>query len=65
VVINERPFSIIHLMQTFLEAGQRDYRIDLCYKDYTPEMIRNILFGIQNGKKMKYSTTGNFERTLL
>ena len=65
VVINERPFSIIHLIKTFLEAGHRHYRIDLCYKDYTPEMIRNILFGIQNGKKMKYSTTGNVERELL
>jgi putative protease len=65
VVINEKPFSIIHLIQTFLKAGHRDYRIDLCYKDYTPEIIRYILSGIQNGKKMKYSTTGNVERELL
>ncbi len=65
VVINERPFSIIHLIQTFLEAGHRDYRIDLCYRDYTPETISDLLFGIQNEEKMKNSTIGNFERGLL
>jgi putative protease len=65
VVINERPFSIIHLIQTFLEAGHRDYRIDLCYRDYTPETISDLLSGIQSGKKIKNTTTGNFERTLL
>jgi putative protease len=65
VVINERPFSIIHLIQTFLEAGHRDYRIDLCYRDYTPETISDLLSGIQSGKKIRNSTTGNFERKLL
>jgi putative protease len=65
VIINERPFSIIHLIKAFLEAGHRDYRIDLCYKDYTPDMVRDILSGIQGNKKMKNSTTGNFERELL
>ena len=65
VIINERPFSIIHLIQTFLEAGHRDYRIDFCYKDYTAEMIRDILFGIQSAKRVKNSTIGNFERGLL
>ena len=65
VVINERPFSIIHLIQPFLEAGHRDYRIDLCYRDYTPETISDLLSGIQSGKKIKNSTTGNFERKLL
>jgi putative protease len=65
VIINERPFSIIHLIQTFLEAGHMDYRIDLCYKDYTAEMIRDILSGIQSGKRVKNSTIGNFERGLL
>ena len=65
VIINESPFSIIHLIQTFLEAGHRDYRIDLCYRDYTPEMIRDLLSGIQSGKKIKNSTIGNYERGLL
>lgn len=65
VVINENPFSIIHLIQPFLEAGHMDYRVDLCYKDYTPEMIRDILSGMQSGKKMENSTIGNFERGLL
>ena len=65
VIINERPFSIIHLIKPFLEAGHRDYRVDFCYKDYTPEMIKVILSGIQSGKKMKNMTIGNFERGLL
>ncbi len=65
VVLNERPFSILHLIQTFLEAGHRDYRIDLCYKDYTSETISDILSGIQSGKKIKNSMQGNFERGLL
>jgi putative protease len=64
VVINERPFSIIHLIKTFLEAGHRHYRIDLCYRDYTPETISGLLSGIQSGKKMRNSTPGNFERGL-
>jgi putative protease len=65
VIINERPFSIIHLIKAFLEAGHRDYRIDLCYRDYTPETISDLLSGIQSGKKVKDSTIGNFERGLL
>jgi putative protease len=65
VVISESPFSIIHLIQTLLDAGQRDFRIDLCYKDYTPERIHDILSGIKNRKKMKDSTIGNFERGLI
>ncbi|GAX60945.1 collagenase and related proteases [Candidatus Scalindua japonica] len=65
VVINERPFSIIHLIKTFLVVGHKDYRIDLCYQDYTPEMIKNILSGIRSGKKIKDSTPGNFEHGLL
>ncbi len=65
VIINERPFSIIHLIQTFLGSGHRDYRIDLCYRDYTPEMISDLLSGIQSGKKKENSTIGNFERGLL
>jgi putative protease len=64
VVINERPFSIIHLIQTFLETGHRDYRIDLCYRDYSSETISDLLSGIQSGKKVKNSTIGNFERGL-
>ncbi|MCP4252813.1 MAG: U32 family peptidase, partial [Candidatus Scalindua sp.] len=65
VIINERPFSIIHLIQTFLDAGHRDYRIDLCYRDYTPETISDLLSGIQSRKRVKNSTIGNFERGLL
>ena len=65
VVINEKPFSIIQLVQTFIEAGHRDYRIDLCYNDYTPETISDLLSGIQSGKKVNNSTIGNFERELL
>jgi len=65
VIINERPFSIFHLIQAFFEAGHRDFRIDLCYKDYTAEMIRDILSGIQSEKRVKNSTIGNFERGLL
>ena len=64
VVINESPFSIIHLIQTFLETGQKDYRIDLCYRDYTSETISDLLCGIQSGKKIKNSTIGNYERGL-
>jgi putative protease len=65
VVINESPFSIIHLIQTFLDAGHKDYRIDLCYRDYSPENISRLLSGIQSGEKVKNSTIGNFERGLL
>lgn len=65
VVINETPFSIVHLIQPFLVAGQRDYRIDLCYRDYTPEMISDLLSRFKSGKKVKNSTIGNFERGLL
>ena len=65
VVINEKTFSIIHIINTFLEAGHRNYRIDLCYQDYTSEKIKEILSGIQSEKKVKSSTMGNFERGLL
>ena len=65
VVMGERPFSIIHIVPSLLETGHRDYRIDLCYKDYSIEKISEILSGIQSGKKMKNSVKGNFERGLL
>ena len=65
VVIGERPFSITHLIPNLIESGQRDFRIDLCYKDYTPEMIEEICTSIQNKRKTKNSLVGNFERGLL
>ncbi|HHT9137944.1 MAG TPA: peptidase U32 family protein [Candidatus Wunengus sp. YC60] len=65
VVINQKPFSITHLIPKLLEAGQKDFRIDLCYKDYTPEMINDIFLKIQDKSKVKNSMIGNFERGLL
>ncbi|MDQ1273058.1 MAG: family peptidase, partial [Planctomycetota bacterium] len=65
VVIGERPFSIIQHIPKLLDAGQGDFRVDLCYRDYTPEMIVGIFSGIQNRTTMKYSTMGNYERGLL
>ena len=65
VVINEKPFSIIQFIPKLLEAGQRNFRVDLCYKDYTPEMIQDIFSKIQNKSKVKNSMIGNFERGLL
>ncbi|CAG1769509.1 partial putative protease, partial [uncultured bacterium] len=65
VVIGERPFSITHLIPKLLDAGQRDFRIDLCYRDYTPEMIKGIFLNGQNKNKVKNSLIGNFERGLI
>ena len=65
VVIGQKPFSIIHLIPNLIESGQRDFRIDLCYKDYTPEMIEEIFTSIQNKRKIKNSMVGNFERGLI
>lgn len=65
VVIGERPFSILHLIPKLLDAGQGDFRIDLCYWDYTPEMIEGIFLNVQNKSKVKNSVIGNFERGLI
>ncbi|MBI2470777.1 MAG: U32 family peptidase [Planctomycetes bacterium] len=65
VVIGQKPFSIIHLIPKHLDAGQRDFRIDLCCKDYTPEMINDIFLKMQDKSKVKNSVIGNFERGLL
>jgi len=65
VVIGEWPFSIIHLIPKLIDAGQKDFRVDLCYKDYTPEMIEEIFTSIQNKRKIKNSMVGNFERGLI
>ncbi len=65
VVIGERPFSITHLIPNLIESGQKDFRVDLCYKDYTPEMIEEIFTAIQNKRKIKNSMVGNFERGLI
>jgi len=65
VVINEMPLSITHLIPKLIESGQRNFRIDLCYKDYTPEMIQDIFSKIQSKSKVKNSTVGNFERGLV
>ncbi len=65
VVIGERPFSITHLIPKLLDTGQRDFRIDLCYREYTPEMIEDIFLSFQKKGKVKNSMIGNFERGLL
>jgi len=65
VVIGERPFSIIHIIPKLIESGQKDFRIDLCYKDYTSEMIEGIFTSTQNKRKIKNSMVGNFERGLI
>jgi len=64
VVISDKPFSLIHYIPKLLDAGQRDFRIDLCWRDYTPDMIKGIFSGIQNRTAIKYSTMGNYERGL-
>ncbi len=65
VVINEMPFSITHLIPKLIESGQTDFRIDLCYRDYSPEMINDIFSAIHKKCKIKNSLVGNFERGLL
>ena len=65
VVIGQKPFSIIHLIPKLIESGQRDFRVDLCYRDYTPEMIEEIFTSVQNKRKIKNSLVGNFERGLI
>ncbi|KAA0249073.1 MAG: hypothetical protein EDM77_10220 [Candidatus Jettenia sp. AMX1] len=65
IVIHEKPFSLIHYIPKFLEAGQTHFRVDLCYKDYTPDMIHTLFSKIQNTSKIKDSLIGNFERGLL
>ena len=65
VVIGERPFSITHLIPNLIESGQRDFRVDLCYRDYLPEMINDIFSAVQNMRKIKNSMVGNFERGLI
>ncbi|MFO0794175.1 MAG: U32 family peptidase [Candidatus Brocadiaceae bacterium] len=65
VVFNEKPFSLIHFIPDLIEDGHRSFRIDLCYKDYTPEMIQNIFSQFQKRNKVKDSMIGNFERGLL
>lgn len=64
VVIGQKPFSIVHLIPKLLESGQSDFRIDLCYRDYTPEMIQEIFSAIQTRGKVKNAMMGNFERGL-
>lgn len=65
VVIDQKPFSITQFIPDLLEAGLRDFRIDLCYQDHTPEIIEDIFASFQNKGKVKNSTIGNFERGLL
>jgi len=65
VVIGERPYSITHLIPKLFDAGQSDFRIDLCYRDYSPEMIEEIFSKIQAKGRVKNSMMGNFERGLL
>ncbi|MHC4455436.1 MAG: hypothetical protein ACYSWS_12225, partial [Planctomycetota bacterium] len=61
----EKPFSIVHLVPSLLEAGHKDYRIDLCYKDYSIKVVSNIISRIHSGKKIRNSMMGNFDRGLL
>lgn len=65
IVIHEKPFSLIHYIPKFLQAGQTHFRVDLCYKNYTPDMIHTLFSKIQNMSKIKDSLIGNFERGLI
>ncbi|MCF6149440.1 MAG: U32 family peptidase [Candidatus Kuenenia sp.] len=64
IVINEKPFSLIHLCSALQRHGQRNFRIDLCYKDYSPAMVRDIFTNIKNKIPVHNATTGNFKRQL-
>jgi U32 family peptidase len=64
VVFNEKPFSLIHFVPDLIEDGHRSFRIDFCNKDYTTEMIQNVLSHFQNRNKIKNAMIGNFERGL-
>ncbi len=65
VVVNEKPFSVIHFIPKLLESGQMDFRIDLCYRDYTPEMVYDIFSKVKNTDRIKDSVIGNFQRGLV
>ena len=65
LVIGEKPYSIIHRIPELMRLGQANFRIDLCHKDYSPEMISPLFLKIQNATKVENSTMGNFERGLL
>ena len=65
LVISERPYSIIHRIPELIRLGQANFRIDLCYRDYSPEVISHLLRNIQSATKVENSTMGNFERGLL
>lgn len=65
VVIGQKPFSLIQYIPKLIDGGQRDFRVDLCYKDYTPEMVQDIFSKIQTMSKVNNSVMGNFERGLL
>ncbi|MBM4054020.1 MAG: U32 family peptidase [Planctomycetes bacterium] len=65
VVVNEKPFSLIHLCSGLQHNGQQNFRIDLCYKDYSSATIRDLFTKIKNKIPVHNSTTGNFKRQLL
>lgn len=65
LVVGEKPYSIIHRIPELMRLGQANFRIDLCHKDYSPEMISHLFQKIQNATKVENATMGNFERGLL
>lgn len=65
LVIGEKPYSIIHRIPELMRLGQVNFRLDLCYRDYSPEVVSHLLRNIQSATKVENSTMGNFERGLL
>lgn len=65
LVIGEKPYSIIHRIPELMRLGQVNFRIDLCHKEYSPEVINQLFLDIQSADRVENSTTGNYERGLL
>jgi len=65
LVIGEKPYSIIHRIPELMGLGQANFRIDLCHREYTPELLHLLFLKIQQTSKVENSTMGNFERGLL
>ena len=65
LVLGEKPYSIIHRIPELMRFGQTNFRMDLCHKAYSPEVINRLLLHIQNATKVENATMGNYERGLL
>jgi len=65
IIINKNAFSWSHYLEYFRSLGQKLFRIDFLYKNYTAAQIKEIIKDVKEGKRITGTNEWNINREIL